>query len=252
MDPRVWPLRRTPTTRRSDDDWIAANARYLAHQLLTDLEVQGMGRTVRHFTNRTDLWSVSLAKQIMDQLRPQLAVVAALQQKAARRPFGALVSSPPTKRRKAADEQVTLEEGRTAAAPREVTAGNGTDTQDAAASRTNSDSSASALIPIRIRLSIHGMRIHDDCMWDPSLISVTPLDYARILGRDLQLPTEAVQAIAVDIAEQIQGSPRSAAEDTTEDDNPVRPNTRTTAAWSLSSRTHISHVAHLVAQHRQP
>jgi hypothetical protein len=269
MDPNVWPLRRTPTTRDDDDDWIAANARYLAIQLLTDLEVQGMGRTVRHFTNRTDLWSVALAQQVMEQLRPQLAVVAAQQQRTTRRrrhgPFVSL-PQPPTKRRKiVTQEEVKREEEAlaTAAAAKEETAGNeGSDSRHTtpsaaspgatAATTDNNSESCSSLIPIRIRLSIHGMRIHDDCLWDPSLVGVTPLAYARILGRDLSLPAEAVQAIAVDMSEQIAGSPRSAAEDTTEEDNPVRENTRTTAAWSLNSRTHISHVAHLVAQHRQP
>jgi hypothetical protein len=68
MDPTCWPIPLSPPW----EDSLEKNIRHIAHQLLSDLEVQGMGRTVRHFTGRVDLWSAKLQTKIEDCLRPQL------------------------------------------------------------------------------------------------------------------------------------------------------------------------------------
>ena len=321
LDPWVWPVRRrnvmkknsneSSTRDHSDPDtgaWIEDNARYLAHNVLTDLEVQGMGRTARHFTNRAEIWSVTLQKLIMDQLRPQLQMVAAMRQ--GKRPRVAhggtklVVLAPSTKRRRTEEGDVeftaqkdkrdndddddddmmkvqdvkkttvdhyestekessgeAVEAESSQSTPDRPTETGTNVTITAPANRSQpksttsntSETSLSHLIPIRIRLSVHGVRIHDDCLWDPSLSSqVTPLDYAQILGRDLNLSQEAIQSIAVDIAEQLYGSPRSTdiPSALVDEGSVVQPGARVTAAWALDSRTHISHVAHLVAQSR--
>jgi len=66
---------------------VEDNARYMADQILSDAEVTGMGRTVRHFTNRIELISTttttssssgtSLRDAIADQIRTQLAEILA-------------------------------------------------------------------------------------------------------------------------------------------------------------------------------
>lgn len=68
FDPSCWPIPLFAPLHQS----LEQNVRQLAHTLLSDLEVQGMGRTVRHFTGRVDLYSSSLQAKIEDQLRPQL------------------------------------------------------------------------------------------------------------------------------------------------------------------------------------
>eukprot|EP00977_Amphora_coffeiformis_P029610 scaffold41925_cov206-Amphora_coffeaeformis.AAC.1 len=281
LDPFVWPLR--PTKLNDETGWIEDNVRFLAHNVLTDLEVQGMGRTVRHFTNRAEIWSVELQKRVMNQLRPQLKCVAAMRKNYYRKRKAApcrIISEPPTKQsrvsemNKEADKTILKKEDLekekellSTSSPAEATSSSPANTGNTPAkeeeskskddSAENDPNSFSHLIPIKIRLSVHGIRIQDDCLWDPSLSSkVTPIDYAKSLANDLKLSPEAVQAIAVDITEQLYGSTRdpNLPEDVqiVDEGNPSKPNTRTTAAWSLDSRTHISHVAHLVAQHRQP
>ena len=153
-------------------------------------------------------------------------------------------------------------------------------TEKATAALEKAVRSNEALIPIRIRMSVHGIRIHDDFLWDPSLTDVvTPLALAQSVGNDLSLAPEAVQAIAVNILEQIHGLelvPDEAPE--TDEGGPVGDRTRTTAAWPLDQKVHITNgrykarsifvnytfrtthsfahsiyrntVAHLVAQHR--
>jgi hypothetical protein len=68
FDPTCWPVPLSAPLHES----LEKNVRQLAHTLLSDLEVQGMGRTVRHFTGRVDLYSSSLQTKIEGQLRPQL------------------------------------------------------------------------------------------------------------------------------------------------------------------------------------
>lgn len=290
LDPWVWPLKAKKLN--NSDDWIEDNARYLAHNLLTDMEVQGMGRTIRHFTNRADLWSVDLQRLVMDQLRPQLKIVAEMRKNQRKRrrqdetTTRIMITSeePPDAKRprtnvkekeekeeadvKMENEGETKDESSTLATEEAVPASTRSSAEEAVKDEPSSESkdanekkideaSLSHLIPIQIRLSVHGIRVHDDCWWDPSMSSkVTPLDYATSLGRDLKLSAEAIQSIAVDITEQLYGSPRSGylpSDLTIVDEGSVaQPKTRTTAAWSMDQRTHISHVAHLVAQHRQP
>jgi len=78
FDPHCWPIPLFVTTPKVDDpeqpnddskgskttrfeqsisSWLEANVQYLTDQILNDAEVTGMGRTVRHFTNRVDLWN---------------------------------------------------------------------------------------------------------------------------------------------------------------------------------------------------
>jgi hypothetical protein len=51
---------------------VERNVQEMAHSIISDAEVSGMGRTVRHFTNRVELWSTKLQDLVEDQLRPQV------------------------------------------------------------------------------------------------------------------------------------------------------------------------------------
>jgi SNF5 / SMARCB1 / INI1 len=134
---------------------------------------------------------------------------------------------------------------------------------------------SSNLIPIRLRLSVHGVRIHDDFDWDTAASALTSvLQMAQAIGSDLNLAPEAVQAVAIDIAEQIIAA---TAETTSKGNIPNTGTTTTTAsgtvqnesniegddggpanranlsaAWELPSDVHVTNVAHLVAHHRPP
>jgi hypothetical protein len=72
VDPTCWPIPLYAPLRQS----VEANVREYAHTILSDMEVHGMGRTVRHFTGRVDLYSPVLQTKIEDQLRPQLWAIA--------------------------------------------------------------------------------------------------------------------------------------------------------------------------------
>ena len=68
FDPGCWPIPLLPPLHAS----VEHNVRELAHTIISDSEVYGMGRTVRHFTNRVDLWSPKLQELVEEQLRVQL------------------------------------------------------------------------------------------------------------------------------------------------------------------------------------
>eukprot|EP00980_Cylindrotheca_fusiformis_P019142 scaffold6486_cov96-Cylindrotheca_fusiformis.AAC.6 len=67
FDPTCWPI---PLSRPLSVS-VEENVQLMADSILSDAETNGMGRTVRHFTGRLDLWSESLQKKIEAQLRPQ-------------------------------------------------------------------------------------------------------------------------------------------------------------------------------------
>jgi hypothetical protein len=68
FDPSCWPIPLTQPLEQA----VEENVQELAQSLLFDAEVYGMGRTVRHFTGRTDVWTRSLQQKVAEQLRPQL------------------------------------------------------------------------------------------------------------------------------------------------------------------------------------
>jgi SNF5 / SMARCB1 / INI1 len=68
LDSNCWPIPLVPPLHES----IEENVKELASTIIADAEVVGMGRTVRHFTNRVDLWSWELQELVEEQLRLQL------------------------------------------------------------------------------------------------------------------------------------------------------------------------------------
>jgi hypothetical protein len=71
LDPTCWPIPLYAPLQES----LERNVQELAHTILGEAEVQGMGRTVRHFTGRVDLWSPRFQAKIEAQLRPQLLTI---------------------------------------------------------------------------------------------------------------------------------------------------------------------------------
>ena len=68
FDPNCWPI----PLQQPLHEAVEKNVQELAHTIISDSEVIGMGRTVRHFTNRVDLWSPQLQELVEHQLRVQL------------------------------------------------------------------------------------------------------------------------------------------------------------------------------------
>jgi hypothetical protein len=270
--------------------WIESNVQLLANEVLADQECLGMGRTARHFTGRVDLWSDTMQTLIADQLRPQLVQVALGTATTARqRPLVAVKrkasvaagdndvsDASKVKKTKIDSMEVDTPEKESTndsaretmnevpQPPKEAETPENTGPapakeekeQERAVERHNRKEASpklpekSQLIPIRIRLLVHGVRIHDDFDWDPCL-GMSPLELAEAMGRDLQLSDEAVVALAIDMAEQIHGLEVLPDEEGTEGDEGGPPDRRNaTAAWPLEQRVHITNVAHLVAQHR--
>jgi len=202
---------------------VERNIKEYAHSILSDAEVHGMGRTVRHFTGRIDtIWTPSLQTLVEDQLRPQLWAIAL-----STVPATATTATATTTRR----------------------------TEGSTQHPHHHPSSSSSLIPISIRLllpnittttvttpsntnnttnnnnannnsssttnnttSSIGIVVHEDFLWDPSLTSSaattttttaastpSPLEFAQDMTRDLQLPEEAAIDIATTLLEQLHG-----------------------------------------------
>lgn len=72
FDPSCWPVPLYHPLHEAIED----NVVQIACCVLSDAEVQNMGRNNRHFTNRVDIWSKDLKKRAEDQLRSQLWKIA--------------------------------------------------------------------------------------------------------------------------------------------------------------------------------
>jgi hypothetical protein len=188
-DPTCWPIPLTPPLHES----VARNVNEIAHTLLSDLEVQGMGRTVRHFTGRVDLWTASLQAKIEDQLRPQLWQIAVLI-------YSTMMDESSKKRRP---------------------------------------------VPIKICLSAYGVMIKEDILWDVNVPDYSPLDFAKTMGEELNLPEEVVVAVATTIVEQLLGIPMDKSEDTAGSYS-----NHAVGATLLDHKENVSNIAHMVAYHR--
>jgi len=68
IDPTCWPI---PLYEPLEES-VERNIKEYAHTILSDAEVHGMGRTVRHFTGRLELWTTEWQNQIEDQIRSQI------------------------------------------------------------------------------------------------------------------------------------------------------------------------------------
>ncbi|CAJ1962421.1 unnamed protein product [Cylindrotheca closterium] len=68
FDPTCWPIPLSVPLSLSVED----NVQLFANMILSDCETNGMGRTIRHFTGRLELWTESLQAKLEHQLRQQL------------------------------------------------------------------------------------------------------------------------------------------------------------------------------------
>jgi len=225
------------------------NADQLAQQIVADTVVLGMGRAARHFTNRWEIGGDSAAEmtaKIAAQIREQWR---AIQQ---RRACGVQdgSSSATGKKRKRDNDEPT------------ATAASSVKEEEKAANESNPKENAASvsspnLIPIHLRMSIHGVRIHDDFDYDPTGI-LNPVQMAQSIGDDLKLTPEMVVAVAVEIAEQVAAAEdpiifwKGGGEDPIEEDEEGPPGDRRnlTAAWHLPHKINVTNVAHLVASSR--
>jgi hypothetical protein len=194
MDPTCWPI---PLSNPLQDS-LERNITELAYAILSETEVSGMGRTVRHFTGRVDLYSEALQTKIEAQLRPQLQAIA-LQSHSH--------SLPPL-------------------------------------------SSATGLKNIHIRLVVHGVVIQEDILWDPS-VPVSPWEFAKDnLGKELNLPDEAIVATATTILEQLYDLPMDTSPEVVVGMSSITSNNNKRGAWMMDPKEHVATVGHMVAQHR--
>jgi len=114
---------------------------------------------------------------------------------------------------------------------------------------------AEGTVPVRIRMSLHGIRIHDDWFWDPMSgpeMNFNEISMAEQVCADLKLSAEAGPALAIACAEQARGMvlPGDPSKHETDEGGPNQ-RVNATAAWVLEQRVHVTNVAHLVAHHRK-
>eukprot|EP00934_Nitzschia_sp_Nitz4_P001567 Nitzschia sp. Nitz4//scaffold386_size12300//82//825//NITZ4_008991-RA/size12300-processed-gene-0.23-mRNA-1//1//CDS//3329549957//1567//frame0 len=194
LDPTCWPIPLTAPLHEA----VERNVQHLAHSILSDAEVMGMGRTVRHFTGRVDVWTAELQRLAEDQLRPQLWAV--LEAHTTRR------SSLPV----------------------------------------STSTKTSSLIPISIRLMFHGITIHEDIQWDPS-VPLSPFAFAETLAHDLNLSQEAIVPIWTTMLEQLHGL----TVDTSVDESvSQRSAAQLRGAWKMDPKEVVMATSQLVAQQR--
>jgi hypothetical protein len=178
FDPSCWPIPLLPPLHAS----VEHNVRELAHTIISDSEVYGMGRTVRHFTNRVDLWSPKLQELVEEQLRVQLWDI--INNHGNR-------CQPPV--------------------PKSYTTNTNNDNNNSSGSGS---SSGSTITPISLRLAVNNVSISDDFDWDRS-VPTCPIVFATTLAQELNAPSEAAVAIATSIVEQLHGIPVSPGKATT-------------------------------------
>jgi hypothetical protein len=111
------------------------------------------------------------------------------------------------------------------------------------------------LVPIRIRLSAFGIRIHDDFYIDPSMEDLSPLSLAKMIATDLNLNDDLIVALTTHIAEQMYGvqpdqEPILTAYDMEQGATQSTEQQLLTAAYKIDHNVHIANVAHLVQEHR--
>ncbi|EEC45543.1 predicted protein [Phaeodactylum tricornutum CCAP 1055/1] len=191
LDPQLLPLPHSS---------LEENTQHLAYTMLSDAEVLGMGRTVRHFTGRLDLWSHPLQQLIADQIRPQLqqalsgkrVLLDTIRERNTKKvklegnstssgkdPGSGLPNSnsqvaPPESAKEALKSSEGENTQTVTAATEKVdfaskTKDEGTEQVHSFSRLEQEKSSSSSLIPIRLRLSVHGVRIHDDFLLGPSI-----------------------------------------------------------------------------------
>lgn len=252
------------------EDAIERNAHELAYTLLSDMECQGMGRTTRHFTGRVEMWSATLQKKIIDQLIPQLQHVAKTSKiKILKRKSPTMV---PSQANNSTDIKTENEQDSSgnkkqkndediAKDTREDSEKSETNEKDDAASNPDTPAPTAAnratkrlcnkasLVPVRLRLCINGVRIHDDFIWDLS-VPQCPIEFARSFGEDLNLSDEAVVAVVTSIVEQLDGS---TVEDTSDLDGLTGEKAarkHASAAWQIDTKSNTSNLVQLVVKHR--
>lgn len=196
---------------------VERNVRELSYCILSDMEVQSMGRTVRHFTGRLDLWTSSIQEKIEEQIRPQVWKIITNEY----HPISHV------------NHQQQQQQGQQQGQSQQRTSTNGTNN----------------LIDISIRLVINGIVIHEDIQWDVH-VPLSPFEYAKDMGKELNLPEEAIIAIATTILEQIYGL---SVTDRTQDESSGTMSTTTTSrrgAWMLDPKENSATVNQIVAQHK--
>ena len=260
LDRYIWPI--MPLLDPIEDS-IQRNADALAYMLLSDMEVQGMGRTTRHFTGRVDIWSASLQAKIKDQLVPQLRHVAKTTKLKVVKRKAQLPSRDYEKEEMAKNDSKRQKVGKDTEDGAEEDASEGKkegkEESDHSVKKEGSTESApppairkkkhSKLVPVRLRLCVNGIRIHDDFIWDLS-IPQCPIEFAQSLGDDLNLSDEAVVAIVTSIVEQLDGS---AVEDTNDLDHAGPEATarkHATAAWKVDPKENVNNLQQLLLRYR--
>ena len=262
------------------EECLEKNADLLAYTLITDMEVYGMGRTVRHFTNRNDFWTADLQNKIKEQLMPQLRHVAATtklvirkdplywEHRAKRQRMEEEEKEEKETTPKAKDEDNEEMQDEEAAEKLAENQLENDDKPDSATTLEHKNSTTTeegpaeqievpagpikkaALVPVRLRLCVNGVRIHDDFIWDLS-VDQCPIAFAQNLGKDLNLSDEAVVAVMTSIVEQLDGSTVEDTKDLVESsDATVVAKKNATAAWELEQREHVANVTQLLTLHR--
>lgn len=254
----------------------------MAQSVLCDAEVMGMGRTSRHFTGRVDLWSASLLDKIHECIYRQLLCVLmptttkpGIANDSAMSGLNPHSSTTLLDRDPTNAEEPLVKRMKTDIASHEGIAVTGTSTRGSGTNvpTPSQDPVVSIVragtVPIRIRLSSHGIRVQDDWLWDPKnpphYDTMNAIIFAQQVGDDLNLPPEAVQAIAISITEQVWGlvlppdPPQTELDDysatVTTANSSTGPTSRgnpPTAAWVLDPRINAINMSHLVAHHRPP
>lgn len=282
FDPSIWPIpyhntirSSTTTTESSSQEllYIDINAERLAYMILADADVIGMGRTVRHFTGRVDVWTNTLYEQIKEQIKKQLLSIHLKQyyhydnnNMNSKRMLHDISdpimdnSNIITKRKKImtdTDHHNLRNDNNEDYSDNVVNETNNRMNEDNHDNNHDNDnnnnnqsimntkkSATTKLIPIKIHLFAYGIEIDDEFMYDPS-IAMSYYDIANSIGYDLKLSNEIIQMIAIDIAEQIYGRNEGVTQ-SHDDKNAITTDDDVTSAKVIDSKTHLNYINHQV------
>lgn len=231
IDPTCWPIPLYFTSNANSlEEAVERNIQEYAHGIISDAEVQGMGRTVRHFTGRIELWTPSLQTMVEDQLRPQIWQIVHTHFQS-----HITTSTPTTSPPSLIPISIRL-----------------------LLNNYYYNTSGSTTGTTPPHTGTLGIMVEEDFIfWDPALAAnISPLEVAQDIAKDLMLPDEAALDIATLMLEQIrsfQNNNNPTNDAVVLDDETPSTSTSTSkprGAWIMDPKEWLATTTHIVSNHR--
>lgn len=225
------PSNHADSTTTTTHEWIRHNAIWLARTMLSDVECSVMTRTARSLTGRFDAtWysqNPALLVPVVTQIEAQLRTIVQrygynhiagggdgdggdnnkvrtmINKKRLRAATATTTTDHHNDDHGVVDAMATTNPNRSSDHQARRTTESTNTTLVTAIATAVAPTSSTAAIPVKLRVTIHGIRIHDDFFYDSTVPGVNPVTLAQRIGQDLHLSDDITAAVAIEIAEQV-------------------------------------------------